>query len=233
MFIDWHSHLLPFIDDGSRDIKESLNLLEMLAEQGINKVVATPHFIADKISVEEFLIKREKSFNQLKAVVAEGMPQILLGAEVEYYPGICRLAGLKKLCIEKSGILLLEMPISPWTEYTVKELTEIAATKNITLVLAHIERYLKLQSPKILERLMQSGVLMQVNANFFTNIRTKRKALALLKKGNIQLLGSDCHNITSRPPTIGKAYEIIKNKFGEDFVCQMNEYGNSLLVEGW
>ena len=81
-----------------------------------------------------------------------------------------------------------------------------------------------------MERLIQSGILIQANASYFADIRTKRKALSLLKNGNIHFLGSDCHNITSRPPKIGKAYEIIKNKFGEDFLCQMNEYGWAVFV---
>lgn len=229
-FTDWHSHILPHIDDGSRDTNESVRLLEMLAEQGVGRVIATPHFIADNESVSEFIGRRNDSYNKLKESAFEGMPEIVLGAEVEYYPGISRLAELKKLCIGKSRLLLLEMPISTWTEYTVKELVEIATAKNIVLILAHIERYLKLQSHKTMERLMQNGILMQVNASYFVEVRSRRKALVLLKNGGMQFLGSDCHNINSRAPKLGKAYEIIKNKFGEEFVYQMNEYGNSVLV---
>jgi len=228
--IDWHSHILPNIDDGSSSIEESISLLKMLAEQGVGKVIATPHFIADNVSVSNFIKKRNDSYNKLKAVCSEDLPEIVLGAEVEYYPGISRLSELKELCVEKSRIMLLEMPISSWTEYTVKELIEISTAKNIILVLAHIERYLKLQSSKTMERLMKSGILMQVNASYFVETCTKRKALSLLKNGNMHFLGSDCHNIASRPPNLGRAYEIIKNKFGEDFVHQMNEYGRSMLV---
>lgn len=229
-FTDWHSHILPNVDDGSRDVAESLRLLEMLAEQGVGKVIATPHFIADNESVSAFIKRRNDSYNRLKEVANKGMPEIVLGAEVAYYSGISRLSNLKELCIDRTGLLLLEMPFSVWKEYTLKEVVEIATAKNIVVILAHIERYLKLQPYKTLEQLMEIGVLMQVNASYFAELRTRRKALSLLKKGGIQFLGSDCHNLTSRAPKLGTAYEVIKNKFGEDFVWQMNEYGNSLLV---
>ncbi len=229
-FTDWHSHILPNVDDGSRDVAESLRLLEMLAEQGVGTVIATPHFIADNESVSAFIKRRNDSYNRLKEVANKGMPEIVLGAEVAYYSGISRLSNLKELCIDRTGLLLLEMPFSVWKEYTLKEVVEIATAKNIVVILAHIERYLKFQPYKTLEQLMEIGVLMQVNASYFAELRTRRKALSLLKKGGIQFLGSDCHNLTSRAPKLGAAYEVIKSKFGEDFVWQMNEYGNSLLV---
>lgn len=228
--IDWHSHILPKVDDGSRDLEESKGLLERLAEQGVTTVVATPHFIADNESVSRFIERRNAAFDKLKSSVEIDKLKIITGAEVEYYAGISRLSELHSLCIEKTRLLLLEMPIAPWTEYTVKELVEIATTKNIVLILAHIERALKLQSSKTMQRLMGAGILMQANASFFTDPRTKRKALKLLKKGEIQLIGSDCHSLNQRPPEIGKAYDIIKRKFGEDFIGRLNEYGNSVLV---
>lgn len=228
--IDWHSHILPKVDDGSRDIEESKRLLELLAEQGVTTVVATPHFIADNESVPNFIERRNAAYNKLKDYEITSKVKILLGAEVMYYSGISRLEELRSLCIENTRLLLLEMPIATWTEYTVKELIETATTKNIVLILAHVERALKLQSKNTMHRLMGAGVLMQVNASFFTDARTRRKALKLLKKGNIQLVGSDCHNTSERPPEIGKAYEIINRKFGEDFVSSLNEYGKSVLV---
>lgn len=227
--IDWHSHILPGIDDGSSDVDESIELLKALAEQGVDMVIATPHFSADKESVFEFIQRRKTAYDKLAKNAYGGMSEILLGAEVEYYSGISRLEGLENLCVENTDVLLLEMPFSSWKEATVNELIGIAATKNITLVLAHIERMIKFQSRTTINRLLQSGVLMQVNASFFAEFRTRRKALSLLKSGNIQLLGSDCHNISSRPPNLGKAFEIIKKSLGEEFLNQMNEYGNSVL----
>lgn len=228
--IDWHSHILPKMDDGSRDAAESTELLKMLSRQGADTVAATPHFYANDESVGKFLERRQIAFEDIQAQSFEGAPKILLGAEVKYYQGISRMSDLSKLCIEGSRLLLLEMSMSKWTEYTVRELVELSGSGEVTVMLAHVERFLKLQSNNTMDRLYDSGILMQVNASFFTDIGTRRRALSLLKDQAIHFIGSDCHNVTSRPPCIGKAFEIIKKKFGDDFVDQINEHGYSMLV---
>ena len=227
--IDWHSHILPGIDDGSQNVTESSELLKMLSDQGVKTVVATPHFFANSDTIESFLEKRKNSYDTLSEHVSTDNPEILLGAEVKYYQGISRMNELKKLCIDNSKLLLLEMSMSRWTEYTLRELEELSLSRDITVVLAHIERYLKFQNDETWNRLYENGILMQVNASFFTAFSTKRKALTYLENGDIHFIGSDCHNLTSRAPRIGKAFKIIKNKLGESFINQMNEYGYSVL----
>lgn len=227
--IDWHTHILPGIDDGSRDVEQSLAMLAMLQEQGVHTVVATPHFRADDEPVDAFLERREAALETLDRRADAGI-RIVPGAEVRYYEGISRMDGLKKLCVRGSELLLLEMPFTRWTEYTLRELTELSGVGGMTVVLAHIERYLKLQSRAVWDRLYDCGLQMQVNAGFFTGFTTRRKAISMLKEGGIQFLGSDCHNTSTRSPNIGAAVEIIRKKLGDDFVFQMNEYGQSMFA---
>lgn len=227
--IDWHSHILPNIDDGSRNEVESERLVKTLRLQGVEKIVATPHFFANDTTVDAFLEKRQLAYDKLYRRLDDKSPEIFLGAEVRYYPGISKMADLKKLKISGSQLLLLEMQPIKWTEYTVKELTELASFSGMAIVLAHVERYFGLQSRKVLDRLYESGILMQTNASYFTNPFTKRNAINDLKKGNIHFIGSDCHNMTSRPPQMDKAFEVISKKLGERFVAGMNEYGLGLL----
>ncbi len=226
--IDWHSHILPQMDDGSRDVAESLSLLKMLSSQGVKTAIATPHFYANDESAERFLERRQNSFSALKEQLFEDAPNILLGAEVKYYQGISKMQGLKSLCIEGTGLLLLEMPVSRWTEYTIRELIELSSRGDIRIVLAHIERYYSLQKASVWDRLYDSGILMQVNASFFIGI-TRRKALAMLKNNEIHFIGSDCHNVQSRPPQLDRAYEAITKRFGEGITFHINELGNSML----
>lgn len=230
--IDWHSHILPGMDDGSRNVPESVNLLKMLRKQYVDTVVATPHFYASVESKEAFLQRREQCYHKLmEEISSEGdLPRILLGAEVKYYSGISAREDLRDLCIEGTRLLLLEMPLSEWTEYTIRELNVLACSKGIVVVLAHIERYYSLQNADVWDKLRENGILMQVNANFFAGAFTKRKALRLLDEGFVHMIGSDCHGITTRPPVISQAYDFIHKKFGEEFVGQMQEYGQSLLV---
>jgi protein-tyrosine phosphatase len=112
----------------------------------------------------------------------------------------------------------------------VRELIELSGKSRIRIVLAHIERYLNLQKQAVWERIHDSGILIQANASFFTTLASRRKAISLLKEGEIHFVGSDCHNVTSRSPKIGKAFEIIQKKLGDDYISQMNEYGYSMLA---
>ena len=227
--IDWHNHILPGMDDGSRNTAESIAMIKMQTADGVTTVIATPHFYANDESVEAFLERRKKAAAQLEDALDENAPEILLGAEVRYYQGISRMENLKALRIQNSKLLLLEMPMTCWTEYMIRELTELAGKGGIQIVLAHVERYLKLQKKSTWERLLESGILMQSNASFFLGFGSKKKAISLLKKGKINFIGSDSHTTTSRPPMLKKAFDVIQKKLGCEYVEQMNEFGYFLL----
>lgn len=226
---DWHCHILPGMDDGSRDVEESLALLAMQSSQGVDVVIATPHFYANDEDVTTFLERRRHAFDVLSEHLSKDSPEIRLGAEVRYYRGIAHMDGLSLLKAENTDLLLLEMPCCKWSEYMLRELDELASRGRLRLILAHIERYMNLQSRDVWDRLYRAGIEMQVNADFFASRMTSRKAISLLKKGKISFIGSDCHNPTSRPPRLDKAYEVIEKKLGREFICQMDEYGKALL----
>ena len=227
--IDWHSHLLPKMDDGSKSVEQSIEMLTRQAQQGITTVIATPHFFANDDTVDSFLKRREQSANALSARVDDTLPQVIPGAEVRYFSGISRMEGLGDLCIQGTKLLLMEMPMIPWTDAMVRELTQLAGKGDVQLIMAHIERFRRFMSMDMWEQLVQNDILIQVNADFFTAFGTRRKALSLLRDGGIHLIGSDCHNLTSRPPVAGDAYACIQKKLGRDFITQMNEYGAFLL----
>jgi len=227
--VDFHSHILPGIDDGSQSVEESLLLLDLLSIQGVKKVVATPHFMATETTPQEFFIKRQNSYNQLKEKLLPTHPQITLGAEVLYYSGISRMQELSSFCVDGTQLLLLEMPTKKWNDYIVREVLELNCTGDITVVLAHIERYLPLLEEGVLERLIENDVLMQVNANFFLKLATRHKAIKMLKNDYIQLLGSDCHDIKYRPPRLAEARKVIERKMGEDFFGYFQERSERFL----
>ena len=221
---DFHSHILPEVDDGSQSVDESILMINALAEQGIDRIVATPHFYANDESVSEFLVRRQKAYNELMNAGLPGKPTIIQGAEVRYYDGIRRLSDLKSLCVQGTKLLLLEMPFTKWTEYTLRELLDISSNGKVTLVLAHIDRYLKIQKPDVWYRLADNGILMQLNSSYINDFFTRHKAIKLLKKGIINFLGSDCHNMNDRAPNIGKALSIAEKKLGKDFKSGFDDY---------
>ena len=108
--IDFHSHILPSIDDGSKDVEMSLQMVALLQKQGVDTVCATSHFYATQRSPERFLQRRAEAYEALRAALPEDAPAIRLGAEVLYFPGISHMAALPQLCLEGTKLLLLEMP---------------------------------------------------------------------------------------------------------------------------
>ena len=227
--IDWHSHILPGVDDGSHSTEESLQMLDILIEQQVDTVLATPHFFANEESVDEFISRRDRAYGELCSHMGERNIRVLPGAEVKYYAGISRMEDLDKLAIGDTRLLLLEMSMTKWTDFTVHELTELAGTRGLKIVMAHIERYLGYIDLKTVRQLCENGLYMQVNASFFERFLSRNKACKLLDSGLIHFIGSDCHNLTSRPPRLVPAYEWIGKKFGEDFVSQMVEFGYRTL----
>ena len=227
--IDFHSHILPGIDDGSKSVEETLQLLRMLSDQGIKIVCATPHFNADRISVDDFLEKRTASYKSLEGILTDDLPEIRQGAEVAYYEGISRMESLSKLCIDGTGLLLIEMPFTAWTEFTVQEMIQLSCSGNMRIVLAHIERYLPYLKKSVLNRILETDILLQVNASFFNDLPTRRKALKMLKNGDIQLFGSDCHNTSVRPPKLSDALCIVEKKMGAEYLDDMFGYWFSLF----
>lgn len=227
---DWHSHILPNVDDGSQSVEESIQLLKMLKQQGVDTVIATPHFHANSISVDEFKENCKTALDRLKAAIPSDFPKIVLGAEVRYYSGISKLKNLNELCVEGTDILLVEMPFEKWTKYTVNEIIELASMSNVTLVLAHIERYFSFVSSDTLTTLLRNGVHFQANASFFDSFTSRSKAIKMLKSGIISFIGSDLHNIKHRPPVLDRAFKVICKKLGQDYLANLNEYEHYLLT---
>lgn len=215
------------MDDGSRDLDESLALVGMQRSQGIDTIVATPHFYANDESVDSFLKRREHAHDKLISALPYEDLDLRLGAEVRYYPGISRMSGLSQLRVDGKGILLVEMPMSNWGRSAIDELSGMS--RHGDLMLAHVDRYFKFVSMDVWWELHNVGIMMQLNADAFVSLASRHKAISFLKNGLCQVVGSDCHNLTTRPPKIDIAYKMIEKKFSDEFVFQMDEFGKSLL----
>ena len=229
--IDFHSHVLPGIDDGARSTDDSIALLRMMSEQGVDHLALTPHFYAHRSSPESFLQKRAASYDKLRSEFSSPLPEIRLGAEVLYYPGISRMEQLGQLCLCGTKLLLLEMPMIPWRDAMVSEVLEIQSVRGVSVVLAHIERYEAFKQDDVLDVLLESGVMLQTNAESLLAFRTRKRVLNMLQQGAISFIGSDCHNTVSRPPLMREAWEYLRKKAGGQFL-QMFEEQNLSYWEG-
>jgi len=232
MVTDFHSHVLPGVDDGSRSVEESLELLRLEAEQGVGRVVATPHFYPQHDTPERFLARRARAEAQLRQAMETNpdLPELCMGAEVYFFHGISSSDVISKLTIAGTRCLLIEMPPPPWSEAMYRELEELAVKRGYTPIIAHVDRYIGLfRTFGIPEKLERLPVLVQANAEFFLERSTASLALRMLKKEQIHLLGSDCHNLTSRKPDLGPALARIRQKLGTGPLTEINACAESVL----
>lgn len=230
--IDFHSHILPGIDDGSADTEQSIAMLRMEAEQGIRHVVATPHFYANYDSPERFLKRRAEAEKRLRERLSQeqGLPELSVGAEVYFFPGISESDALLELTIEEKRCILIEMPHAPWSEVMYRELEGIFVKQGITPIIAHVDRYIgPFRTHGIPERLAKLPVLVQANAEFFLQRSTASMAMRMLRTDQIQLLGSDCHNLSGRKPNLGTAVDLIRKKLGPEVLRRVNRYEAEVL----
>ena len=159
---DYHSHVLPGIDDGSKSAEETLAMLKALKKQGVDKVYATPHFDALVDHPDLFLERRNAAYERIKPLIdGEEYPELLLGAEIMYFSGISDIQSISKLKLENTDFLLLEMPIERWSEYMISEIIKLTLASNIKVMLAHVERYRPLQKRAVFHKLLSYGILMQ------------------------------------------------------------------------
>lgn len=203
--VDFHSHILPGIDDGSIDVEMSLTMLRKEAEQGVKTVVATPHFYANENTPADFLAARQKALEQLQEAAKDepGLPRVIVGAEVFYFRGMSDSEAMWDLRIGDTNYILVEPPMPPWNDRVYEELSGLVTKQNLVPIVAHVDRYLPpLFGNRMIDRLLDGHLLIQANAGFFLGKRAKT-AKKLLKEGKIHLLGSDCHDLTERAPNLG------------------------------
>lgn len=228
---DFHTHILPEIDDGSRNIRESLQMIDVLTRQGVSGIAATPHFYAWQSSPKNFFTNRQVAWEKLKPHLRPNTPEIRLGAEVQYFEGIQNYSGLEYFCLEGTRLLLIEMPECKWTERMVSAILDIHDRRSINVMLAHIERYLSYNNKMAFELLLKHGILMQANTGFF--IDKQRKAMRLLRNNKIHLLGTDAHTMSYKKPNLAQALNIMIRKKGMPFIQKINERENTLLYNDY
>ena len=152
--IDIHSHILPGVDDGAKNLEDSIALLNQEKENGVSSVVLTPHFYPDIHTLEDYRQHCCQAFEELKnAIQSMELPEIFLGFEVQYFTGISKCHNLDLLCFNGTHYLLLELPfLTPLSHTMLDEVVKINRDLGITVIIAHIERY---KDDKLFKKLLK------------------------------------------------------------------------------
>lgn len=219
MLTDHHCHILPKIDDGSDSVETSLKMIRTMREQGVERIVATPHFYAHRErGVNAYLEKRQQAYDKLvKEDPTNG--DILLGAEVAVEHGISKLPDIEKLRIAETKYILLEFEYAAFSKWMLEEVNDIAYEYGLVPVLAHIHRYLEYYSRSEMEEVLKTEAVFQFNNEAFESFKEKRFVKSLIKEGYPYVFGSDAHSMGSRKPN----WDVLKKKAKPEFISGVED----------
>lgn len=198
---DFHSHLLPGIDDGSPDLETSIALIQEIAARGVKRIITTPHIYWEFYKNTPEIIREKEALVQ-SALTERGI-DVHLSAAAEYFMDdhfVAMVESEAPLLTFNNNMVLVE------TNYLqahprLKEIFFALRISGYKVVFAHPERYMYLHNGKMeknYEEIFDTEVLFQVNLLSFTGYygqHIKKVADHLLKEGMIHLVGSDIHKM--------------------------------------
>lgn len=217
--IDFHSHIIPQVDDGSENLNQTDELLNEAKKAGFDKIILTPHYI--KTYYESNTDQNRLWVEGIEKIIEkEGLDlKVYLGNESYLSDDILNLLETREITtINSSKYLLMEMPLNakPANMFNVAyELKE----KGIVPIIAHPERYLFMQQdPFTIYQLIKNGCLAQSNFGSFVGYYGKKAqilAQKLIENNMIHFLGSDVHRPNTIYMQISEAKKKIINIIGE------------------
>ncbi len=229
--VDMHCHILPGIDDGSKDIIESLKMLEIAQKDGITHIVCTPHYKNHRKNVtKEELVASFIAFKK-KAKEEGSDVELYLGNEVFYFGELGQAVDDDKICSMNDGEFML-VEFHPGDSYhTIRNGLDDVLGLGFVPILAHVERYECINRHiDNVAALRRMGIKIQVNAasiegKYGSSI--KHFVHHLLKNKMVDYVSTDAHGSESRSPQIKKCRDILMKKYDKEY-AQALLYGNAL-----
>lgn len=227
-FVDIHGHYLPGIDDGAKDLDMSLEMLRDAVDQGISRLIMTPHYWPGVFDQERAKVRAV--FDQLReAVRAEKIPvKLALAGEVRLCDENMKAIDSRKIPFigrwNMRPALLLELP-DGWIPPGTLEYCEQIVRNGLQPVIAHPERIKTVMTdPEQIEPFVRAGCLLQLTAASLVGrfgSGAERASWAILESGWASFVASDAHNLRSRPPCNGDAADLVAHRFGEDMAWKL------------
>ncbi len=202
---DMHCHILPGVDDGSKNMEMSLDMLQIAYEEGTRNILLTPHYMIGRNRYKSSDTLDER-FAELKEAAAERFPDLslYLGTEILYEEGIVNLLKAGEIrTMNGTRYVLVEFNVrTPFRQ--IREAVRLLSEARYWPIIAHVERYHSVtKRMDHIEELIDMKALLQMNISSveggFLN-ENKRWCRKLLKEGYITFLGTDAHNVDSRAP---------------------------------
>ncbi|MEN6350064.1 MAG: CpsB/CapC family capsule biosynthesis tyrosine phosphatase [Syntrophomonas sp.] len=235
--IDIHAHILPGLDDGARNLEESLEMARLAVNDGIKYLFATPHVVKGLYENKKDDIIKAVHELQQKLDDEQISLTIIPGAEIRIADDLpSRLDRGELLTLDnKDKYLLIDLPIGVFPDYTSEVLFQIQL-RGITPILAHPERNTIIAADSsILNKLVYRGVLVQITCGSLTGSfgsSVRRNAFRYMQEGMVHVLASDAHSSRGRTPCLTGAYQTLEKSFGTSFAYQLEHVNPGKLLKG-
>ncbi|WP_119394263.1 tyrosine-protein phosphatase [Salinibius halmophilus] len=219
--IDLHSHIIPGIDDGARSIEDSIALLEQSAQQGVSKILFTPHitpraFDNDSYSITTAFTAHESALRSVAGIEVAFACEARIHADLPFAISSGQVPLIKGHNGNK--YLLLELPtreIPVATDLVVDWLLD----EGITPIIAHPERNTVIQNkPGELRKLVRKGCMSQITAGSLLGKfgpTAQESGWTFIEKELAHIVASDTHNLQYRPNLMSDARTAVAEKLGE------------------
>lgn len=238
MTADFHSHILPGIDDGAQSVQDSLKMLDMMGsavKDGTHYVVATPHFKAHEITdelISSYIAERNSAFDMLVSEIPDIRQQIILGSEVALNRELTECDNTEKLVMGKSDIIMLEMPFLSYKPWMYDVVANIRYTHKLVPMIAHFERYISIYRRDDYSELFEfPDAIFQFNASSLKVRKLRKLIFAALESGIPLVMGSDCHDTKSRVPDYENGLKILEKKLPKEAFHYFLDMNENILAE--
>lgn len=236
-FVDIHCHILPGIDDGARDVNESIQMARQAVKTGVGAMVTTPHSLprSPLTAIEE----ASERVAGLQHYVDEA------GLDLDLHPGqentiqpdlIQVLQDKEVISLNESHYLLVEPPFQSYPAY-VEEILFALQRIGVTPVLAHPERNTYIQeNPGIVAELVKQGIIIQVNTGSFLGHygeAARESVSVLLRRNAVHVIATDAHSSSGdRVPNMKKGFEAVAREMGEERAWSLTHHNPLAIMEG-
>lgn len=232
--IDFHSHILHGVDDGSKDEDMTVDMLKLAKKSGTTGIVATPHFFRGRFQVPYEEIKKEVAKLKILAKEKDIDIEIYCGQEVYYNSRILESFQCGDIgTIENSRYMLIEFPLRNFSVDEVKNDIYELRLKGVAPIIAHPERYKKfIEAPELINKFIEEGFLFQLNTGSITGdfgSRVKKTAKLFIKHKIYSTFGSDGHRSQVRTTDMTAGIKAIE-KINSGYVREMENISQEILM---
>ncbi len=234
--IDIHSHILPGLDDGAKDMDMAMEMVRIYKKNGVDKVIATPHYVKDS-SMSTSIEKNKEVLDKLREEIerADLDFEIFLGHEIYLFRDILKELKRGKLgTMNGTSYVFIELAQMDIPDYTRELIRELVA-EGYRPILSHPEKNtLIIEDINIVYDFIQDGALIEVDipslcGNFGMDVR--KTSEELLKHKMVHFLATGAHSSIRRSPRIDSGVEEIKNLIGEDLFKRLTFDNPKSLIE--